>query len=75
MQPTSAPSLVNLYDLPRTALGELLAGWGHSAYHRDQLWEALYRRQVESFEEPGGLKPQLVDDLRERARLERPRNP
>lgn len=72
MPTPSAPSLVNLYDMPRAALGELLAGWGHSAWHRDLLWEALYRRQVESFDELEGLKPELVRALREHTRLERP---
>ncbi len=72
MQPTPPTPLVNLYDLPRAALGELLAGWGYSAYHRDLLWEALYRQQVESFEALTGLRPDLVQALRERTRLERP---
>ncbi|WP_430384149.1 23S rRNA (adenine(2503)-C(2))-methyltransferase RlmN [Archangium violaceum] len=72
MEPTPATSPVNLYDLPRAALGELLAGWGYSAYYRDLLWEALYRQQVESFDALTGLKPELVQTLRERTRLERP---
>jgi len=72
MQPTPSPLPVNLYDLPRAALGELLAGWGYSAYHRDLLWEALYRQQVESFDALTGLRPDLVQALRERTRLERP---
>ena len=72
MQPTPPSPLVNLYDLPRPALGELLAGWGHSAWHRDQLWEALYRQQGESLDALGGLKPELVRALREHTRLERP---
>jgi 23S rRNA (adenine2503-C2)-methyltransferase len=73
MQPTTPSTpLVNLYDLPRAALGELLAGWGYSAYYRDQLWGALYRQQVESFDALTGLKPEFVQVLRERARLERP---
>jgi 23S rRNA (adenine2503-C2)-methyltransferase len=72
MQPTPSPLPVNLYDLPRAALGELLAGWGFSAYHRDLLWEALYRQQVESFDALTGLRPDLVQALREHTRLERP---
>jgi hypothetical protein len=72
MQPTLPTPLVNLYDLPRAALGELLTGWGYSAYHRDLLWEALYRQQVESFDALTGLRPDLVQALRERTRLERP---
>ncbi len=62
-------TLTNLYDLTRPELGALLAGWGFSAYHRDQLWTALYRRHATSFDELEGLKPELVRALRERARL------
>jgi 23S rRNA (adenine2503-C2)-methyltransferase len=69
--PNSTP--VNLYDLPRAALGELLAGWGFSAFHQDALWEALYRRQVESLDALDGLlRPDLVKLLHERAELRRP---
>ncbi len=72
MQPASSTSLLNLYDLPRTALGELLAGWGFSAFHRDALWEALYRQQVESLDALEGLlRPDLLKLLRERACLRR----
>jgi 23S rRNA (adenine2503-C2)-methyltransferase len=72
MQPTPAPSPTNLYDLPRAALGEQLAGWGYSAYHADLLWEALYRQQVDSLDALSGLRPDLVQRLREHTRLERP---
>jgi 23S rRNA (adenine2503-C2)-methyltransferase len=72
MQSTPATSPVNLYDLPRAALGELLAGWGYSAYYRDLLWEALYRQQVESLDSLPGLRPDLVRTLQERTHLERP---
>ena len=72
MQPTPAPSPANLYDLPRPALGELLAGWGYSAYHADLLWAALYRQQVDAFDALSGLRPDLVRRLREETRLERP---
>ncbi len=68
MQPASAP-LLNLYDYPRAALGELLAGWGYSAFYRDLLWEALYRRQVRSLDEVEGLRPELMKALRERTHL------
>lgn len=68
MQPASAPS-INLYDYPRAALGELLAGWGYTAYYRDLLWEALYRRQVRSLDEVEGLRPDLLQTLRERTHL------
>jgi 23S rRNA (adenine2503-C2)-methyltransferase len=73
MQPSSLTSPVNLYDLPRPTLGSLLAGWGFSAFHRDALWEALYRQQVESLEALDGLlRPELVKRLREQAHLRHP---
>ena len=72
MQPPPSSSPVSLYDLTRDALGGLLAGWGFSAYHRDSLWSALYRQQVESLDALTGLKPELVRALREHTRLERP---
>jgi 23S rRNA (adenine2503-C2)-methyltransferase len=76
MSPPPSPAPVNLYDLPRAALGELLGPWGYSAHHRDLLFTALYRQQVESFDALAdatpGLKSGLVAALRERARLERP---
>lgn len=68
MQPASAAPL-NLYDFTRPALGELLAGVGGSAYYRDLLWEALYRRQVRSLDEVEGLRPDLLQALRERTHL------
>ncbi len=73
MSSTSSPAPINLYDLPRAALGEQLAGWGYSAFHRDALWEALYRQQVDSLDSlEGALRPELVTRLRERACLLRP---
>ncbi|MET0403625.1 MAG: 23S rRNA (adenine(2503)-C(2))-methyltransferase RlmN [Cystobacter sp.] len=72
MDAPAPPPPVNLYDLPRAALGELLSTWGYSAHYRDLLWTALYRQQVESFEGLSGLKPELVAALHERTRLERP---
>ncbi|MCP3139040.1 23S rRNA (adenine(2503)-C(2))-methyltransferase RlmN [Pyxidicoccus xibeiensis] len=60
---------INLYDLTRPALGELLSGWGCGPYHRDLLWSALYRKQVRSLDEVEGLRPELLATLRQRARL------
>jgi 23S rRNA (adenine2503-C2)-methyltransferase len=69
MQPAVTPSSINLYDLPRPALGELLAGWGYSAYYRDLLWEALYRQQLRSLDALTGTRPEFPCLLQERAHL------
>jgi len=69
---TSPPLPVNLYDLSRAALGELLAGWGYSAYHRDLLWEALYRQRVDSLDALTGLRTDLLQRLHEHTRLGQP---
>ncbi|SEU37859.1 23S rRNA (adenine(2503)-C(2))-methyltransferase RlmN [Stigmatella erecta] len=73
MSAAASSPLLALHDLPRAALGQQLARWGYSAFHRDALWEALYRRQVKSLEELDGLlRPELVACLKERACLRVP---
>lgn len=64
-------SSVNLYDLSRTTLGELLGSWGGSAYYRDLLWDALYRAQVTTLDRVSGLRADLQARLLERTRLGR----
>ncbi|HZI13447.1 MAG TPA: 23S rRNA (adenine(2503)-C(2))-methyltransferase RlmN [Myxococcus sp.] len=65
--PSDTP--VNLYDLTRPALGQLLSGWGFGPYYSDLLWSGLYRQQVRTLDEVEGLRADLRDALRERARL------
>ncbi|ADO69712.1 23S rRNA (adenine(2503)-C(2))-methyltransferase RlmN [Stigmatella aurantiaca] len=73
MPPAASPPLVSLHDLSRAALGQRLAEWGYSAFHRDALWEALYRRHVKSLDELEGLvRPELVTRLREHTCLRSP---
>jgi len=67
VSPRIAP--VNLYDLSRSTLGELVASWGGSAFYRDLLWSALYRDQVSSLEAIAGLRADLQERLVERTRL------
>jgi 23S rRNA (adenine2503-C2)-methyltransferase len=50
---------IDLYDLSRPALGELLAGWGYSDYHAGLVWAALYRGLVTRPEAMAGLRPDL----------------
>jgi 23S rRNA (adenine2503-C2)-methyltransferase len=53
---------VNLYDLSRTGLGRLLAGWGYSDHHAGLVWANLYRDLVAA---PGAM-PNIRADLRQR---------
>ncbi len=63
---------INLYDLDRAALGELLAGWGYSDYYADRLWRYLYQAHARSFDQMDDLRPELRALLAARARLEWP---
>lgn len=51
---------INLYDLSREALSDLLAGWGYSDYYAGQVWATLYRSLA--------YEPQSMDDLRSELR-------
>lgn len=57
----------DLYDLNREALGELLARWGAPRSLTLELWHALYRQRVASFEAlplPEALCAQLAAEVR-----------
>ncbi len=54
---------VNLYDLSRAALEEMLAAWGYSSYYAGQVWANLYRRLATSVGEMTELRPQLAERL------------
>ena len=55
--------LVNLYDLSRPALTELLSGWGYSDYYAGLVWAGLYRDLVESSSDLAGLRSDLAPRL------------
>jgi 23S rRNA (adenine2503-C2)-methyltransferase len=63
MKHTSTAQAINLYDLSRQELGELLAGWGYRDYYADRLWAYLYREQVTSLEEMSELRLELRQRL------------
>src|SRR5689334_19319984 len=72
--PTHAPSpapMLNLYDHTRAALAEQLAPLGFSGFHRDLVWEALYRRHVTglSAAELPGLREELRSALASHAQV------
>jgi len=54
---------INLYDLSRPTLGELLAGWGYSDYYAGVIWSGLYRELVESIAALPSLRPDLAERL------------
>jgi 23S rRNA (adenine2503-C2)-methyltransferase len=68
---TAVPNrTVNLYDLTYPDLVDLLAAWGHSAFHADRLWNYLYRQQVVSLAEMVELRPELRLQLKAKAVLD-----
>ncbi|MEW5986746.1 MAG: 23S rRNA (adenine(2503)-C(2))-methyltransferase RlmN [Chloroflexota bacterium] len=54
---------INLYDLTRAGVRDLLAGWGYSDYHAGRLWSYLYRQQVSDLAEMTELRPELGQRL------------
>ncbi len=63
---------VNLYDLSRPQLINMLAEWGYSAYHADKIWRNLYHQQALSLSEMGDLRPDLAAKLQAHTIIERP---
>lgn len=53
----------NVYDLTLPQLTQLLADWGYSAYHAEQLWQAIYHDLLVSFDQMGMLRPDLRQQL------------
>ena len=54
---------INLYNLSRPALGELLAGWGYSDYYAGVVWSGLYRDLVEEITGITSLRPDLTERM------------
>lgn len=65
MSLSSIAPLINLYDLTRPALAELLAGWGYGRFHAHHLWQALYRQQLTELSAIPNLRPDLRARLAE----------
>jgi 23S rRNA (adenine2503-C2)-methyltransferase len=64
MQSTVTTNTINLYDLSRQEMGELLSAWGYSDYYATKLWYALYRQQVTNLDEIIGIRPDLLAHLK-----------
>ncbi|MCP4362912.1 MAG: 23S rRNA (adenine(2503)-C(2))-methyltransferase RlmN [Chloroflexi bacterium] len=60
---------INLYDLSRAQLEQLLAGWDYGRYHADCVWTYLYRTQVLSIADMVELRTDLQDKLAEVAQI------
>jgi 23S rRNA (adenine2503-C2)-methyltransferase len=55
--------LINVYDLARDDLTDLLTGWGYQRYRADQLWTWLYQHKATTFDEMHTLPADLRDRL------------
>jgi 23S rRNA (adenine2503-C2)-methyltransferase len=64
--------LINLYDLTREQLRDLLAAWGYSDYHAGRVWHYLYREQAREMGQMADLRPDLRERLTAAAHLPRP---
>jgi 23S rRNA (adenine2503-C2)-methyltransferase len=61
--------MINLYELDRAGLESLLAGWGQPKFRAGQVWEWLYERRVQSFDEMTNLPKALRERLAAETRL------
>jgi 23S rRNA (adenine2503-C2)-methyltransferase len=63
--------MINLYDLSREELTNLITEWGLPRFRADQLWHWLYERKVISFDEMHNLPADLRDRLNSEVQLGR----
>jgi 23S rRNA (adenine2503-C2)-methyltransferase len=63
---------INIYDLDRTGLQSLLAGWDEPTYRSRQVWEWLYVHLAANFDEMTNLPLSLRDKLAAGATFEFP---
>jgi len=66
--PSDSVPRVNLYDLSRIALTEMITAGGELRYRADQLWEWLYAHKASSFDDmttlPASLRHRLASETR-----------
>ena len=72
MKSTVSAPQINLYNLSRPQLSELLSGWGYSDYHASKVWDYLYRQQVTSLAAMSELRPDLLNRLNAETYLGQP---
>lgn len=63
--------MINLYDLNKDELTELITGWGFPRFRADQLWRWLYDNKAERFDEMHTLPVDLRRRLENETRLGR----
>lgn len=61
----------SIYDLNFEQLTELLASWGESRYRAEQVWQWLYQRLTEHFDEMSNLPAALRERLAQTYTLSR----
>jgi len=63
MQTANTIPTINLYDLSRQELRNLLTGWNYTDFYATTLWHLLYRQQVTSLADSSILAPGLLTRL------------
>jgi 23S rRNA (adenine2503-C2)-methyltransferase len=61
--------MINLYELDRAALETLLKDWGQPAFRAGQVWEWVFEKRAESFDEMTNLPKALRERLAAETRL------
>lgn len=64
-----AKHMINLYELDRAALETLLKDWGQPAFRAGQVWEWVFEKRAESFDEMTNLPKALRERLAAETRL------
>ena len=59
----------SIYSLTRQGMQEWVLEQGEKKFRADQIWEWLYRKRVQSFEEMTNLSKDLIAKLNEQLRL------
>ena len=60
---------VDLYDLSREGLAELVTGWGHKAFRAKQVWHWIHDKGATRFDDMANLPSALRAQLAEHATL------
>ena len=61
---------IDLYGLSIEELSKLLASWGYSAFHANELWQYIYREKLIAYKNMDRLRKDLIQDLRKSTTLE-----
>jgi len=61
--------MINLYELDRAGLENLLKEWGQPAFRANQVWEWVFTKRAQSFDEMTNLPKALRERLTAETRL------